>query len=323
MKSTALLTGITGQDGSYLAELLLAKGYDVHGIVRRSSSFATGRIDHIFDKLHLHYGDLTDAGSLCRVVKLCQPDEVYNLGAQSHVRVSFDIPQYTYESIATGTLNMLEAVRQFAPEARFYQASSSEMFGNSPGPQNEQTPFTPCSPYACAKVAAFHQVVNYRQSYGMFAANGILFNHESPRRGETFLTRKVTKAAARIAAGLQDTIYLGNLAAARDWGYAGDYVEAMWLMLQHDIPDDFVIGTGETHAVVEWLDLVFRKAGLNYNDHVEFDGRLKRPAEVNFLQADASKAERVLEWRPKVKFHQLAEMMLHADMGELCMTCKR
>ncbi len=321
MPKTALITGVTGQDGSFLAELLLAKGYVVHGLIRRSSSFNTGRIDHIFDQLHLHYGDLTDAASLCRVVQLVHPDEVYNLGAQSHVRVSFDMPAYTYETIALGTLNLLEAVRQIVPHARFYQASSSEQFGSSPGPQNEETLFKPRSPYGCAKVAAFHQVVNYRESYGMFAVNGILHNHESPRRGETFLTRKVTKAAARIKAGLQDKLHLGNLDARRDWGFAGDYVEAMWLMLQQDTPQDFVIGTGESHSVRDWLELVFAAAGLDVDRHVEFDKRLLRSAEVDFLEADASKAERVLGWKPKVRFKELAAMMLKSDMESLCLTC--
>lgn len=320
---TALITGITGQDGSYLAELLLSKGYSVHGIIRRSSSFNTGRIDHVYDQLHLHYGDLTDAASIARVMQEVEPDEVYNLGAQSHVRVSFDMPVYTYETIAIGSLNVLEAVRQHAPYARVYQASSSEMFGSSPGPQNEETPFRPCSPYGCAKVAACHQVVNYRQSYDLFACNGILFNHESPRRGETFVTRKITRAAARIKAGLQDKLYLGNLDAKRDWGFAGDYVEAMWLMLQKDEPDDFAIGTGESHSVSEFLETVFSAAGLDISEHVETDPRLFRAKEVDFLQADASKAKDVLGWEPTVRFGELAEMMTHADMDALCVSCGR
>lgn len=318
---TALISGITGQDGSFLAELLLDKGYQVHGIIRRASSFNTARIDHIFDRLTLHYGDLCDAASLSRIFHVCEPDEVYNLGAQSHVRVSFDMPGYTYDTIANGTLNMLECARQIVPHCRFYQASSSEMFGRSPGPQSELTRFQPCSPYGCAKVAAYHQVVNYRQSHGLFACNGILFNHESPRRGETFVTRKITKAAARIAAGLQDTLYLGNLDAMRDWGFAGDYVEAMWLMLQHDEPDDFVIGTGESHSVQEWLATVFEAAGLRIEDHVKFDERLLRASEVDFLQADATKASAYLGWMPKVKFAELAAMMLEADQASLCVAC--
>ena len=318
---TALISGVTGQDGSFLAEFLLDKGYEVHGIIRRASSFNTARIDHIFDRLTLHYGDLTDAASLSRIFHVSEPDEAYNLGAQSHVRVSFDMPAYTYDTIATGTLNMLECARQIVPHCRFYQASSSEMFGKSPGPQNELTRFQPCSPYGCAKVAAYHQVVNYRESHGMFATNGILFNHESPRRTPTFVTRKITHAAARITAGLQDTLYLGNLDAVRDWGFAGDYVEAMWLMLQHDRPDDFVIGTGESHSVQKWLATVFDAAGLDIASHVKFDERLLRASEVDFLQADASKAREVLGWEPRIKFDELAAMMLEADQASLCAAC--
>lgn len=321
MTKRALITGITGQDGSYLAELLLSKGYEVHGMIRRASSFHTGRIDHIFDQLHLHYGDLTDSASISRIIQISEPDEIYNLGAQSHVRVSFDMPQYTSDTIVVGTLGILEAMRQHAPYARLYQASSSEMFGASRGPQNELTQFRPRSPYGCAKVAAFHQVVNYRESYGLHASNGILFNHESPRRGETFVTRKITKAAARINAGLQDKLHLGNLDARRDWGFAGDYVQAMWLMLQRDEPVDLVIGTGESHSVREFLELVFDKAGLDIAEHVEFDPRLLRAAEVDFLQADASKAANALNWTPSVRFEELAGMMLEADVDALCLAC--
>lgn len=325
MTKTALLSGITGQDGSYLAEFLLDKGYKVAGIIRRASSFNTGRIDHLMtnENLTLYHGDLTDAASLVRVMQLAMPDEIYNLGAQSHVRVSFDMPSYTYDTIANGTLNILTAARQIVPHARFYQASSSEMFGSSPGPQDEWTKFKPCSPYGCAKVAAYYQTINFRESHGMFAVNGILFNHESPRRGETFVTRKITKAAARIAAGLQDTLHLGNLEARRDWGYAGDYVEAMWLMLQQAIPQDFVIGTGECHSVREWLELVFSKAGLSVSKHVAIDERLFRAAEVDYLQANATMAKAGMGWEPKVKFAELAEMMLTADTDAICTTCHK
>ena len=316
----ALITGITGQDGSYLAELLLAKGYEVHGLMRRSSSFATQRIDHLYQdphkpdvKLFLHYGDLTDGAGLRQVLTAAKPAEVYNLGAQSHVRVSFDQPVYTAEADAIGTLRLLEAIRDVGLPTRFYQASSSEMFGNAAAPQNEATAFHPRSPYACAKVFAFWETVNYREAYGMFACNGILFNHESPRRGETFVTRKITRAAGRIKEGLQDKLYLGNLDAKRDWGFAGDYVEAMWLMLQQDVPDDFVIATGETHSVREFLEEAFGALDLDWRKHVECDDRYLRPLEVDCLQGDASKAERQLHWRPRVRFHELVKMMIQSD----------
>lgn len=320
MSKKALITGITGQDGSYLAELLLDKGYEVHGLIRRSSSFNTGRIDHLYrdphDKnarLFLHHGDLLDGSSLRRVLTAVGPDEVYNLAAQSHVRVSFDQPVYTVETGAIGTLMLLEAIRDTRVPARFYQASSSEMFGSSPPPQSESTPFRPRSPYACGKVFSYWQVVNYREAYGLFACNGILFNHESPRRGETFVTRKITRAATRIKEGLQSKLYLGNLEARRDWGFAGDYVEAMWRMLQHDAPDDFVIATGETHSVAEFAEAVFRRVGLDWKQFVEIDDRYRRPTEVDALQGDASKARRVLGWRPRVGFTDLVRMMTDHD----------
>jgi GDPmannose 4,6-dehydratase len=318
----ALITGITGQDGSYLAELLLSKGYEVWGIVRRSSSFNTGRIDSIYrdphDKgarLKLVYGDLNDASSLSTILGDLRPDEIYNLGAQSHVRVSFDIPEYTGEITALGTVRVLEAMRRLELKSRFYQASSSELYGKVvETPQTETTPFHPRSPYAAAKAYAFYITQNYREAYGLYATNGILFNHESPRRGETFVTRKITRAATRIKVGLQDKLYLGNLDAKRDWGFAGDYVEAMWLMLQADQPDDFVIATGETHSVREFLERVFGLLDLDYKRYVEHDPRYERPAEVDLLLGDAAKARRVLGWTPKVRFEQLVEMMVKADL---------
>jgi GDPmannose 4,6-dehydratase len=326
MSKIALITGVTGQDGSYLAELLLAKGYDVHGMVRRTSSFATGRIDHLrkgFDASHealqLHYGDLGDGTGLRRIIELVAPDEVYNLAAQSHVRISFDQPEYTADVVGLGALRLLEAVRDHCRstgrQVRFYQAGSSEMFGKAPEvPQSETTPFHPRSPYACAKVYAHWQTRNYREAYGMFAGNGILFNHESPRRGENFVTRKITRSATRIKVGLQDKLALGNLEAKRDWGFAGDYVEAMWLILQQPEADDFVIATGETHSVQEFLETVFERLELNWRKHVEFDPRLMRPAEVDILQGDASKARATLNWRPKVGFKELVTMMVDADL---------
>ena len=322
MGKKALITGITGQDGSYLAELLLDKGYDVHGIIRRSSTFGTERIDHIYHDPHetgsrllLHYGDLTDGAGLRQVLTACQPDEIYNLGAQSHVHVSFIQPVYTVQTDAVGTLRLLEAVRDIDLPVRFYQASSSEMYGKvAETPQTENTPFHPRSPYGCAKVYSHWQTVNYRESYGMFACNGILFNHESPRRGETFVTRKITRAATRIKEGLQDKLYLGNLDAKRDWGFAGDYVEAMWLMLQQDQPDDYVVATGQTHSVREFLDEVFGQLDLDWHDHVEIDPRYLRPAEVDLLLGDATKAREKLGWQPKVDFKGLAKLMVEHDL---------
>lgn len=326
MSRTALITGVTGQDGSYLAELLLAKGYNVHGMVRRSSSFATGRIDHLhkgFETSHgglqLHYGDLGDGTGLRRIVELVAPDEIYNLAAQSHVRISFDQPEYTADVVGLGALRLLEAVRDHCRstgrQVRFYQAGSSEMFGKaSEVPQSEATPFHPRSPYACAKVYAHWQTRNYREAYGMFAANGILFNHESPRRGENFVTRKITRSATRIKVGLQHNLALGNLEARRDWGFAGDYVEAMWLILQQPEADDFVIATGETHSVQEFLEAAFERVELDWRKYVEFDPRLMRPAEVDILQGDASKARAKLNWRPKVGFKELVAMMVDADL---------
>ena len=321
MAKKALITGITGQDGSYLAELLLAKGYEVHGLIRRSSTFNTERIDHIYqdphtpgNRLHLHYGDLTDGAGLRQVLSQCYPNEVYNLGAQSHVRVSFDQPVYTAQVDAVGTLRLLEAIRDIGLPTRFYQASTSEMFGKvHEVPQRETTPFHPRSPYGCAKVFAYWQVVNYRESYGMYACNGILFNHESPRRGETFVTLKITRAATRIKEGLQDKLFLGNLDAKRDWGFAGDYVEAMWLMLQQDEPDDFVIATGETYSVREFVEAVFGLLKLDWHKHVEVDPRYFRPAEVDILLGDPAKAKAKLGWQPKVSMHDLARMMVEHD----------
>ena len=325
---SALITGITGQDGSYLAELLLAKGYRVHGLIRRSSSFNTQRIDHIYQGPHesdrrliLHYGDLNDAGSLAHVITQSNPDEVYNLAAQSHVRVSFDIPTDTAESSGLGALKLLEAVRDYEGRAgrrvRYYQASSSEQFGNAPPPfaaQNESTPMHPRSPYACAKLFAHQVTVNYREAYGMHCSCGILFNHESPRRGETFVTRKITRAATRIKLGLQNRLFLGNLDAKRDWGFAGDYVEAMWLMLQQEKPDDYVIATGRQTSVREFCEMVFARLGLNYRDHVEIDPRYLRPAEVHSLVGDAGKARRALGWAPATSLEQLVEMMVASDL---------
>lgn len=321
MSKKALITGITGQDGSYLAELLISKGYEVHGIIRRSSSFNTERIDHLYldphvhgVKLFLHYGDLSDSASLTRQMHEIQPDEVYHLGAQSHVRVSFDIPEYTGDVTALGTTRLLEAIRETAPKARFYQASSSEMYGLVQAvPQREDTPFYPRSPYGAAKVYSYWMTVNYRESYQMHASNGILFNHESPRRGETFVTRKITRALARIKAGLQKELYLGNLDAKRDWGYAPEFVEAMWLMLQQEQGDDYVIATGETHSVREFLEVAFACADLDWEKYVKIDPRYYRPAEVDLLIGDASKARKVLGWQPKTTFKQLVEIMVKAD----------
>jgi GDPmannose 4,6-dehydratase len=318
----ALITGITGQDGSYLSELLLAKGYEVHGVVRRSSSFNTERIDHLYQdphdpdaRLKLHYGDLNDSSSLQSIVAAVQPDEVYNLGAQSHVRVSFDIPEYTGEVTALGTVRLLEAIRKLGVKCRFYQASSSELYGKVvETPQRETTPFHPRSPYAVAKAYAYYMVQNYREAYGLFAVNGILFNHESERRGETFVTRKITRAVGRIKHGLQKELYLGNLDARRDWGHAADYVEAMWRMLQQAEPDDYVVGTGETHSVREFCELAFAHAGLDWKDYVRFDPRYLRPAEVDLLLADPSKAKRQLDWTPRVTFPELVRRMVECDL---------
>lgn len=318
---TALITGITGQDGSYLAELLLAKGYEVHGIIRRASTFNTGRIDHLYRdphingvRLFLHYGDIADSTNLIKLLYRIQPDEVYHLAAQSHVRVSFDIPEYTGDVTALSTTRILEAIRETGVKSRFYQASSSEMFGKvQEVPQRETTPFYPRSPYGAAKVYAHWMTVNYRESYDLFAASGILFNHESPRRGETFVTRKITRAAVRIKAGLQKKLYLGNLDAKRDWGYAKEYVEAMWLMLQQDKPDDYVIATGETHSVREFLEETFSYLDLDWREYVELDPKYLRPTEVDLLVGDASKAKRVLNWEPKVTFKELVHLMVDAD----------
>ena len=319
----ALITGITGQDGSYLAELLLAKGYEVHGLVRRSSSFNTARIDHLYHdrhvagtKLTLHFGDLLDDASMTDLLHRLHPDEVYNLGAQSHVRVSFDMPIYTAEAVAMGPARLLEAIRRVdAKGIRFYQAGSSEMFGSANPPQSETTPFQPRSPYAVAKVMAHYACINYREAYGVFAVNGILFNHESPRRGETFLTRKVTRAVGRIKAGLQEHLYLGNQDAKRDWGFAGDYVEAMWRMLQHDEPDDFVIATGESHSVREWVEGAFSRVGLDSDQYVKFDARYLRPSEVDHLLGDASKAREKLGWTPSCSFDELLTKMVDHDVA--------
>lgn len=318
---TALLTGISGQDGSYLAELLIEKGYEVHGIVRRSSSFNTGRVDHLYRdpheegvRLFTHYGDLADPVALTRLLYKIEPDEVYNLGAQSHVRVSFDIPEYTMDITGLGTLRLLETIREAGIHPRFYQASSSEIFGSTPPPQSETSRFHPRSPYAIAKLAAYWAVVNYREAYGLYAANGILFNHESPRRGETFVTRKITRAVARIKAGLQDKLFLGNLDAERDWGYAPDYVQAMWLMLQAPEPDDYVVATGESHTVRELLELAFTRVGMDWRQHVEVDPRYFRPAEVDSLRGDAAKAREQLGWTPTVGFEELVRIMVDADV---------
>jgi GDPmannose 4,6-dehydratase len=320
----ALITGCTGQDGSYLTEFLLAKGYEVHGLKRRSSSLNTDRLDHIYQDIHqagarffLHYADLTDGSSLATLLYDLRPDEIYNLAAQSHVKVSFEIPEFTADVVAIGTLRLLEATRRTGVKCRFYQASSSEMFGSAPPPQNETTPFHPRSPYACAKVFGHDITVNYRESYGLHASSGILFNHESPRRGETFVTRKITRAVAHIKHGLQQKLYLGNLDARRDWGYAPDYVRAMWLMLQQDTPGDFAIGTGEAHTVREFVDLAFTYAGLDWKCHVEVDPRYFRPAEVDYLCADASKARSMLRWEPTVTFQELVRIMVDADCAEV------
>jgi GDPmannose 4,6-dehydratase len=321
MAKCALITGITGQDGSYLAELLLSKGYEVHGIIRRASTFNTSRLEHIYTDPHqqtalkLHYGDLSDASALARLIGKIVPDEVYNLAAQSHVRVSFDSPEYTADITATGAVRLLEALRETGVKTRYYQASSSEMYGQVQEiPQRETTPFYPRSPYGCAKVYAYWITVNYRESYGLFACNGILFNHESPRRGETFVTRKITRAIAHIQAGLQDKLYLGNLDAKRDWGYAKEYVEAMWLMLQQDQPDDYVIATNETHSVREFLEVAFAHAGLDWRKYVEIDPNYLRPAEVDLLIGDYSKARTKLGWSPKTTFNALAKLMVDADI---------
>jgi GDPmannose 4,6-dehydratase len=322
MPARALITGITGQDGSYLAELLLSKGYEVHGIIRRASTFNTGRLEPIYDdphsgraRLFLHYGDLSDASALARLIGKIQPNEIYNLAAQSHVRVSFDSPEYTSDITATGAVRLLEAVRETGIKPRFYQASSSEMYGKVQEiPQTEKTPFYPRSPYGCAKVYAYWITVNYRESYGLYACNGILFNHESPRRGETFVTRKITRAVAHILAGLQEKLYLGNLDAKRDWGYAKEYVEAMWRMLQQDEPDDYVIATGETHSVREFLDTAFGHVGLDWKKHVEIDPRYYRPAEVDLLVGDSRKAQSRLGWTAKTGFVDLVRLMVDADV---------
>ena len=324
----ALLTGITGQDGSYLAELLLSKGYEVHGVMRRASTFNTGRIEHIYQDPHedaaksliLHYGDLSDGNTVRKLIYKVQPDEIYNLGAQSHVRVSFDIPEYTANVTGLGVLRMLEAIKDYEEhtgrKTKFYQASSSEMFGSAPPPQNEKTPFHPRSPYGIAKIFGYYTTINYREAYGIFACNGVLFNHESERRGETFVTRKITRGVARIAAGLDKKLYLGNLDARRDWGYAPEFVEAMWLMMQQDKPDDFVIGTGESHSIRDFAKAAFSYAGIeDFEKYIEIDPRYYRPAEVENLVADASKAKKVLGWEAKVKFVELVRIMMKHDLA--------
>jgi GDPmannose 4,6-dehydratase len=323
-RKRAFITGITGQDGSYLAELLLEKGYEVHGLIRRASTFNTHRIDHLYKDLHdpearmfLHYGDLSDSGMVTNLLYDINPDEIYHLGAQSHVKVSFDMPEYTGNVSALGTTRILEAVRRSGGKAKFYQASSSEMFGNSPPPQDEETPFAPRSPYAVAKVYAYWMTVNYREAYGLFACNGILFNHESPRRGETFVTRKITRAIAGILAGKQKELFLGNLEAKRDWGYAKDYVEAIWLMLQQDTPEDYVLATGETHSVKEFLETAFGYVGLNWEEYVKVDQRYFRPNEVDLLLGDPTKAKKQLNWSPKVLFKDLVKIMVDADLMEI------
>lgn len=323
MSKRALITGITGQDGSFLTELLLQKGYEVFGIIRRSSSFNTARIDHLYQdpheagtRLRLLFGDLNDSSSLNTIIRQTTPDEIYNLGAQSHVRVSFDVPEYTAEVTALGTVRLLEAIREIGIRPKFYQASSSELFGRVvETPQNETTPFYPRSPYGCAKAYAYHITVNYREAYGLFACNGILFNHESERRGETFVSRKITRAATRIKLGLQQKLYLGNLDARRDWGYAADYVEAMWSMMQAEDADDYVIATGVTHSVRDFLDAAFGHLDLDWHDHVEIDPRYYRPAEVDLLQGDASKARQLLGWQPKVSFHEMVKLMVDHDLA--------
>lgn len=326
----ALITGITGQDGSYLAELLLSKGYEVHGLIRRASTFNTRRIDHIYhdphsngEKVHLylHYGDVTTSDSLLDVIFNTRPDEIYHLAAQSHVRVSFDMPEYTADVTGLGTIRILEAIRKSGNQARFYQASSSEMYGGSPPPQTELSPFEPRSPYAAAKVYAYWVTRNYREGYGMFACNGILFNHESPRRGETFVTRKITRAVAAIVAGRQDTLYLGNLDSKRDWGYSPEYVEAMHLILQQEKPGDFVIGTGESHTVREFLEESFGYAGLDWQRYVKIDPHYYRPTEVDYLLSDPSRAKKLLDWSPKVHFHELVRIMVDADLELAGLPC--
>lgn len=321
MTKKALITGVTGQDGSYLAELLLEKGYEVHGLIRRASTFNTGRVEHLYQDPHvegarffLHYGDLTDGSRLVTLLAKIRPDEVYHLAAQSHVRVSFDEPEYTGDTTGTGTTRLLEAIRMIGLDCRFYQASSSEMFGATPPPQNENTPFWPRSPYGAAKVYSYWMTRNYREAYDMYAVNGILFNHESPRRGETFVTRKITRAVARIKAGLDtDGLYLGNLDAVRDWGYAKEYVEAMWLMLQVDEPSDYVVATGTAYTVRDFVEIAFSHAGLDWTEHVKFDDRYLRPTEVDALIGDASKAAEVLDWKPRVLVPELARLMVDAD----------
>ena len=321
----ALITGITGQDGSYLADLLLSKGYEVHGIIRRASTFNTSRIDHLYQdphvngvRLFLHYGDLADSVNLVKLIYDLKPDEIYHLGAQSHVRVSFDIPEYTSDVTGVGTIRILEAMRESGVKSRFYQASSSEMFGKVQAvPQTETTPFWPRSPYGCAKVFAYWATVNYRESYGMHASNGILFNHESPRRGETFVTRKITRAVAAIKVGKQKELYLGNLDAKRDWGYAPEYVEGMWRIVQHDTPDDYVLATNETHTVREFVEVAFGHVGLDWKEFVKYDARYERPAEVELLVGDPAKAKRILDWEPKTKFRELVQIMVDGDLAEL------
>jgi GDPmannose 4,6-dehydratase len=320
----ALVTGVTGQDGSYLAELLLAKGYEVHGLIRRASSFNTGRLDAVYKDPHesgvhffMHYGDLSDSGSLVNLIRNLEPDEIYHLGAQSHVMVSFEIPEYTSDATGMGTVRMLEAIRASGVETRFYQASSSEMYGATPAPQSEDTPFHPRSPYGVAKVFAHWMTVNYREAHDLFACSGILFNHESPRRGETFVTRKITRAVARIKAGIQDKLYLGNLDSLRDWGYAPEYVEAMWMMLQEDEPHDYVIATGEAHTPREFAIRAFERVGLDWEKHVEVDPKYYRPAEVDHLCGDASKAKEQLGWEPTTDFEGLVDVMVDADVALL------
>ncbi|OGM26088.1 GDP-mannose 4,6-dehydratase [Candidatus Woesebacteria bacterium RIFCSPHIGHO2_02_FULL_39_13] len=323
-RKVAFITGITGQDGSYLAELLLRKGYLVHGLIRKSSSFNTERINHLYEdphekkpKIFLHFGDSTDSSTLYKALEKILPDEVYNLAAQSHVRVSFDLPEYTFNAVTLGTVRLLEAIRDLKLKSKFYQASSSEMFGNVPAPQNEKTPFHPRSPYAIAKLAAHQITVNYREAYKMFTCCGIMFNHESPRRGETFVTRKITMGIANILRGFQTHLYLGNLEAKRDWGFAPEYVKAMWMIMQQKKPDDFVISTGETHSVQEFVELAFSLVGLNWKRYVRIDPRYFRPTEVNELYGDAAKAKKILKWRPKVKFEQLVKIMLNSDLSQL------
>jgi GDPmannose 4,6-dehydratase len=319
----ALITGITGQDGSYLADLLLGKGYEVHGIIRRASTFNTARIDHLYQdphvngvRLFLHYGDLADSVHLVKLLYKLQPDEIYHLGAQSHVRVSFDIPEYTADVTGIGTIRILEAIREAGVKTRFYQASSSEMFGKvQEVPQTERTPFWPRSPYGVAKVFAYWATVNYRESYGLHASNGILFNHESPRRGETFVTRKISRSVARIKCGLDKSLFLGNLEARRDWGYAPEYVQGMWLILQQDRPDDYVMATNETHSVREFVELAFERVGLDWKEYVKHDDRYERPAEVDLLIGDASKAKKILNWEPQVRFEELVRIMVDADLA--------